>query len=250
MSKFLDVAIDAVKSGGAIALNYWTSGVAVEKKSDGSPVTLADKETEQTIRRIISEHYPEHAFLGEEFGRSGESEYTWVIDPIDGTRHFVRGMNGWGCQVALLKGEELVVATAFLPLDGTVIAAEKGAGCFINDQRAEVSDRPLETAYIIVENLTCLFTSGVYERLPPLIKAADYVAGKPMRLGFKYFLEGKGDAIITAGVKPWDILPWALMGREAGAKVTDIGGKEITSKSTSLLMAHQELHDAILSLLT
>ncbi len=242
MGHYLDVAIEAAKKGGALALSYFEKDLEIRQKSNDTPVTEADERTEALMRGIILKAFPQHSFLGEESGSKEGNEYLWIVDPIDGTRHFVKGLPGWGTLVALLKEGELIANAVSLPTRDTILHAEKGKGAFVNGERCIIKEAPLDRATILHENLKCMVRESAGEALVTLAKQAYMVAGMPMRDGYTAFLQGKADATVTAGVNPWDVLPWALLGQEAGATVTDIHGKPLTRESTSLLMAAPKLH--------
>lgn len=247
MSEFLDVAIKAAKAGGAIALKYFNEGFEVDHKADGSEVTIADKEAEAKIIEIIKESYPDHAFLGEETGKSGSSKYTWVIDPIDGTRAYARKMVEFGTFVALLEENEVIASAVCMPAMDVLLDAAKGEGCRINGEPALVSDLPFAEANIIHENISSLIRAGIAEKLIPLSSHVRYLGGMPTRLVMKYFFQGKIDGFIIGGVNPWDVMPFGLMTEEAGGKATDLQGKPIGLESTSILCASKENHAKLLA---
>lgn len=248
MSEYLDVAIEAAKKGGDVLMRYFKSGFSVEFKADRSPVTEADKESERVIIETIKHRFPDHAFLGEESGASGESDYTWIIDPLDGTLLYSHNIPEFVVLIALLHKGKILVGVAYSPVQGTLITAENGRGCSVNGQNVHVSPvAKLEDAYCIHEYLDGFNREPVFLpkllALIPKIRSLDNVA---IRAGYQYFLEGKVDAVIVAGVKPWDIVPYALMAQEAGGLATDLDGKPIGKTSTSLLLANKHLHPGLL----
>ncbi len=247
MSEFLDAAIEAAKKGGAIAMRHFRKDVKVERKSDGSEVTQADKEAEQAILDFLSERFPDHAFMGEEYGKSGENEHTWVIDPIDGTRHYARGTGGWGVLVALLKGDEPIVGVCYAPVEDQLLVAEKGSGVFVDGQPAVLSERPMSDASIYHDNLVLINRQGRLDGIVRLASEASYLTGRAMRDAYHLFFTGAAEGTIVIGVKPWDLLAFAVMGQEMGAVVTDIDGKPIDGESTSLVLARKDIHDEILA---
>ncbi|NUQ21764.1 MAG: histidinol phosphate phosphatase, partial [Gemmatimonadaceae bacterium] len=137
---FLEAVADVARLAGDVALRHFRSGVTVEWKQDGSPVTIADREAERVAREWIERRFPTHGILGEEHGevRPG-AEYRWVIDPIDGTKTFVRGVPLWGTLVAIASGERVVAGAAYFPAVNEIVGAAPGEGCWWNGRRCSVS---------------------------------------------------------------------------------------------------------------
>ena len=146
----MQIALQAVSSAQEIINKYYQSGVRATLKQDQSPVTIADQEAEEAIKNIISTAFPNHAFLGEESGSTTTgSEYTWIIDPIDGTKHYLRQIPLFATQLALMRGDEIILGVSNAPAINELIWAEKGEGAFLNDKRITVSDvLKLDQAYL------------------------------------------------------------------------------------------------------
>src|SRR5258705_1696975 len=129
----LEVALEAARVGGQRTLAYFRTGTAVEWKSDGSPLTAADREAEALMRKTIAAAFPDHGILGEEEGeQTGSAPYRWIIDPLDGTRTFVRGVPLYGTLVGVEAHGEPVVGVIYLPALDEMIAAAHGGGCTWN----------------------------------------------------------------------------------------------------------------------
>ena len=138
---FLDFAVDAAWQAGQLTLAHFQTGVAVEQKADESPVTIADRGAEQLLRRLIEDRYPDHAIVGEEFGEADrDSTYRWILDPIDGTRSFIRGVPLYGVLIGLEIAGEYVVGVVYLPGLDEMVAAATGQGCRWNGRLAHVSN--------------------------------------------------------------------------------------------------------------
>src|SRR5687767_13153691 len=136
----LALARRAAEEAGRFALGHFTTGLTVELKADGSPVTLADRGAEERVRSAIAAAYPADGILGEELGEaSGTSGRRWIIDPIDGTQSFIRGVPLWGVLVALEDGGECVLGVVALPALGETLWAARGGGAFLNGTPARVS---------------------------------------------------------------------------------------------------------------
>src|SRR3990167_5005293 len=134
----LDVAIDAAKKGGELALRYFKTQPKVSYKPDNSPVTEADIEVEKLIRNILAKNFPDHGIIGEELPPiNPKAKYQWVIDPIDGTRDFIRSIPNWAVYIALLKDNQPISSVIFFPTMETLITAEKNKGTYLNARRAK-----------------------------------------------------------------------------------------------------------------
>ena len=135
----IDIAIETAKAAGQLGLKYFKNIPEVKFKKDNSPVTIADVEAEKLIRKIISGKFPDHGFIGEELPSIREkAQYVWVIDPIDGTRDFIRQIPNWSVMIALLKKNVPVAGVIFLPSLDILITAQKDKGTRINGKRGKV----------------------------------------------------------------------------------------------------------------
>ena len=138
---FLEVALEAAKAGEEVIRHYYSNNVKVTMKQDYTPVTVADVETEQKIKEVISSQFPDHGFYGEETGQTNlEAEYVWLIDPIDGTKSFVREYPFFSTQIALMHQNELIVGVSNGVMFDECAWASKGEGAFLNDQPIRVSE--------------------------------------------------------------------------------------------------------------
>src|SRR5215813_2215817 len=151
----LDFALDAAWQAGRVTLGYFQAGVAVERKGDNSPVTIADRQSEQTLRTLINRYWPDHGIIGEEFGRNTtDSRYTWIVDPIDGTKSFVHGVPIYGVLIGLIDGDTSLVGVAHFPALNETIYAARGEGCFWNGRRSHVSSvNDLKDAAIMASDI-------------------------------------------------------------------------------------------------
>ena len=141
MSRFLTVALEAAKNAEEIITAYYTGDtMKVEMKADETPVTLADRGAEKIIRETIKQAFPDHGFLGEEYGiEEGDSPYVWIIDPIDATKNYIRKIPIFGTQIALMEGEDLILGVSNAPLLNEILYAETGGGAFLNGEPISVS---------------------------------------------------------------------------------------------------------------
>src|SRR5256712_9893135 len=136
----LDAAVDAARAAGHIALKHFHRGVEVALKLDDTPVTRADREAERAIVEILGRAFPAYGVLGEEFGGHGTSEVRWIIDPIDGTKNFVRGISVWATLIALEERGEVTVGVIHNPVTAELYTARRGAGACLNGARIQGSE--------------------------------------------------------------------------------------------------------------
>lgn len=223
----LDFATEMAWQAGKITLRYFQSGVAVDQKADESPVTVADRECEAFMRSRIGTAYPGHAIIGEEEGSSGaaDAEYRWVLDPIDGTKSFIRGVPLYGVLIGLLRGDDPVMGVIHLPaLNETVYAAE-GLGCYWNGRSCRVS----AVNRIDQALLTGTIAHG-YERhgKAAAFKALQGRAGLFRTWGdcYAYALvaTGRAEIALDPAMSLWDAAALLPVLREAGGTYTDWQG--------------------------
>ena len=225
--ELLEAVTEVARIAGDAALRHFRRGVAVEWKSDGSPVTIADREAEQAARAWIGRRYPDHGILGEEQGETGVgSKYRWVVDPIDGTKTFVRGVPLWGTLVAIAMGEEVVAGAAYFPAVGEMIAAAPGAGCWSNGTRCQVS------SVTTLADATVLTTDERFPHTPQHVEgwrslAARSAVARSWGDCYGYLLVATGRAeVMTDGiVGPWDTAALYPIITEAGGVFTDWSGR-------------------------
>jgi len=222
LDRALAVAKDAVAAAGAAALAHLRKGIVVETKPDLSPVTAADRAAEDEIVAIIRAAFPDHAILGEEGGERGSGDIRWIVDPIDGTRGFARGGMMWGPMVALEVRGELVAGAMALPAQRTTYWAAKGGGCFRDGTRVEVSGiAELADATLSIGELRRMIgNAGIVELMRRAASSRCYgdLAGCAL------VLDGRAEAWIEGGVKPWDLAAPAILVAEAGGRFTDWEG--------------------------
>lgn len=245
----LRIAREAAETGGAAALERFRRAVGVRRKPDSSPVTEADLASEAAILRRIAEAFPSDGFLCEESGeRPSANGRRWIVDPLDGTRAFLRGLPHWGVLVALEVEGRVEVGVAHFPAAGAMYAAASGAGCERNGERilcseaGSLADATVQIGEIgaVAAGNPSLFEAVV--RSPAVLRSyGDAYAGCLV-------VEGRSDAWIEASVRPWDLAPFPVLAREAGAVFSDWGGEEAIDRGTALL-APPAVHRAIRALM-
>jgi histidinol-phosphatase len=252
LSTELAFALDVCERAGKIALAYYNSGVDVVQKSDGTPVTAADKECERLIREAINEKFPTDAILGEEEGESagvaGKStkRRRWILDPIDGTFGFARGIPVWATLLALEEDDEVILGVVCAPAVGDMYWAQNGLGAFKNGKRIHVSrcDK-LSNAQFEFGGINRVLKLGYYPGFTRLVELTARQRGFGDYLGFAHVFEGVAEAHLEVGVHPWDLAPMKIIVEEAGGEYSDLeGGKSIYKRSC--LVSNGLLHKEFL----
>ncbi len=245
----LQFALDAAWQAGRITLGYFQTGVRANRKADNTPVTIADRQAEQKIRQMIGERWPEHGIHGEEYGRSPtDSPYTWIIDPIDGTKSFISGVPLYSTLIALLDGDKALLGVIHLPALQETVYAVRGGGCFWNGRRARVSaiDK-LEDAVVLCSEME---RQGEYGRQQAWQRIVDstYVQ-RTWGDGYGYALvaTGRAEIMVDPGLAPWDAAPLQVIMEEAGGTFTDWQGHP-TIHAGEGIATNGLLHEQVLSL--
>ena len=245
----LEAAVEAARAAGRVALKYYRGGFEVTLKPDDTPVTQADREAEQVITEILARAFPEHGFLGEEFGGAGSTETRWIIDPIDGTKNFIRQIPLWATLIALEERGEITVGVVHNPVTGDLYTARRGAGAFLNGERLQVSrEDDLRRAFLVHAGLSLVRQAGRWTEFMRLVDATDRQRGFGDYVGYGLVAEGKVEVYAELDLKPWDLAPCKLLVEEAGGRFTDWDGKPTIYTGTALA-TNGRLHEAALALL-
>ena len=245
-----DLAIEAAQKAGDLARGYFETTFEVEQKADSSPVTIADKQAEQLIRTMVAKHFPDDGFLGEEFGdQPGTSGFRWVIDPIDGTRSFVRHIPIWATLVGLEYRGEQIGGVAYLPVFGQTYRALRGDGAFVNERRIRVSDvGQLSDALMCYSSIRWFQGAGREKTFLDLVAATQRQRGFGDFYGFVLVAEGACDLMVEHGVHAWDVSALKAIVEEAGGRFTDWKDTP-TTETPDVLATNGKLHAATLAIL-
>ncbi len=240
----LKTALDAARAAAAICRAYYQSEVSVTTKEDMTPVTQADVECEQAIRRIILDKFPQHGFYGEESGRSGDSDDNlWLVDPIDGTKSFIRGYPFFSTQIALMRGAEIVLGVSYGTMFDELAWAERGCGAWLNGKRLRVSEiGDLQSATISTGNLKSLARGDGWARLGDLVTRSWRIRGYGDFYHYHLLAAGKIEAVIESDVNILDIAAVSVIVEEAGGRFTDLNGAPLGLDTRSVLAANSALH--------
>jgi histidinol-phosphatase len=251
MSEFLSTALEAAKAAEQVIMGLYRRNLEVRLKEDKSPVTQADVEAEKAIRRIIEARYPQHGFHGEETGRnSTEAEYVWLVDPIDGTKAFVREYSMFSTQIALAHHGEIVVGVSNAPAYGELAWAERGEGAWLNGVRLHVSTvNSLEESALSSGNLKSLARSPRWKAYGKIVGRVNRIRGYGDFLHYHLLAQGKIDAVIESDVDILDIAALSVIVEEAGGRFTDLEGGAVTPDLRSVLATNSALHRPLLEAL-
>jgi histidinol-phosphatase len=250
-SPFLDTALQAATAAGDIIRKAYRGKFKVRYKADASPVTEVDEAAEAAILKILRKKFHGHGFYGEETGKQrADAEYLWLIDPIDGTKGFVRGYPIFSVQIALMHEGELVLGVSHAPCwndnRGETLHAEKGRGAWCQSTRLHVSDvARLEKATLSTGNLATLADSAGWGRLGNLIPKLHRIRGYGDFLHYHYLAEGRIDAVIESDVNILDIAALTVIVREAGGTFTDLSGRPVGLATRSVLATNGQLHETL-----
>jgi len=251
-SPFLSTALDAARAAAEVIRHYYQRNIEVTLKADKSPVTQADVETEKVIRRLIGERFPEHGFYGEETGQSAmDAEYLWLVDPIDGTKAFVREYPFFSTQIALMHRGQLIVGVSSAPVYGEIAFAEIGQGAWLDDRPIRVSEiDTIEACAISGGNLKTLAGGPAWSRYGALVARAGRIRGYGDFLHYHLLAAGKIDVVIESDVNILDIAALAVIVEAAGGRFTDLQGAAPGLATTSVVAANARLHAQVLTSLS
>ena len=250
LARALDAAQRAADAAEAVILpRYRAQDFAVETKADATPVTEVDRASEAAIKRVLRAEFPQHAFYGEEEGREGDGDYLWLIDPIDGTKSFVRGYPFFSTQIALMHAGELVLGVSAAGAFGERAWAMRGGGAFLASQPFDaklvrVSDAREfgpQTA-ISTGNLKTLAAGPRWNALADLVRRNGRTRGYGDFLHYHLLARGAIDLVIESDLNILDIAPLAVIVREAGGVFTDLEGRDIGLDTRSVLAGPPALH--------
>lgn len=245
MSPRLEFALDAVVKAGRGTLAHFQTGTPVELKADDSPVTIADREAETTVRAMLARAYPGEAILGEEEGASGSGAGRWVLDPIDGTKSFISGVPLFATLLAYeIEGVPQLGACYFPALD-ELVHAERGQGAFWNGRPCRVSAQSrLESAVLACGSHKAFDEHGRLDGLIDLAHRTRATRTWGDAFGYALVATGRVEAMIDPIVARWDLAAMEVIVEEAGGRFTDFDGGP--HPSTCAVASNGWLHESVL----
>jgi histidinol-phosphatase len=250
-SKELTAALEAARAAAEVIRPYYGRNPSVRIKPDQSPVTEADVRAEEVIRATLSRSFPGYGFYGEETGQhSMGAESVWLVDPIDGTKCFMREIPFFSTQIALMRAGELVLGVSHAPEYGETAWAERGGGAFLNEQRIRVSEvAELERVSVSIGNFKSLTRPPHWARLGELLGRVDRVRGYGDFVHYHLLARGSLEVVIESDVNILDIAALVVVVREAGGTFTDLAGAPVALATTSVLATNSVLHAPMLTAL-
>lgn len=246
----LSTMISTAVRAGKIVKRYFDTGLKTETKADGSPVTDADKASEEFIIKRLKSKFPDHGFLSEESGEHGPKEQRWIIDPLDGTANFIRGVPVCAVLIALEVYGCIWSGVVYDVFGDEFFYAERGRGAYrgLGHKLNVSATRDLSQAHFHYSDLKTIRRLGYWESFGKLVDIVDQERAPGGLVSFERLVSGKIDAYLSAGMAPWDLAPFGVLVEEAGGKFTDFSG-ENTTYSGGALASNGRLHDEILALL-
>jgi inositol-phosphate phosphatase/L-galactose 1-phosphate phosphatase/histidinol-phosphatase len=249
--QLLEAALEISAAAESIPLRHFRSDLKVEDKADESPVTVADRQTEERIRQEIESRFPDHGIFGEEFGRSNtQSEFTWIIDPIDGTRSFIGGVPLFGMLLGVLQGGEPVAGVIRMPALAECYAGCRGGGATLNGAVIRCRRRPVRQAYIFINE------AGRMVAREPKLLGLLMAFGHEARFfndcyAFALLAAGHVDAVVDFDLQPYDYLPVVPVVEAAGGIMTDWHGAPLglSSDGRVIAAATPEIHADLMAVL-
>jgi histidinol-phosphatase len=246
---YLTIAIEAARAGEEVIRHYYTSNLKISVKQDQTPVTVADIETEEKIREVILGACPEHGFYGEETGKTNaDAEYIWLIDPIDGTRSFIREYPFFSTQIALMHRNEIILGVSNGVMFEECAWASRGQGAFLNGQPIKVSDiNNLGEAALSTGNIASLAADPVaWAGTSRLLQQVGRTRGYGDFYHYHLLASGKLDIVIESDVNILDIAALSVIVSEAGGVFSDIQGNRPSLETVSVLAANTpEMHHQV-----
>ena len=249
MSPELKAAVAAARAAHEVIQSLYQRNLAVTLKADKSPVTEADVRAEQVIRAALTERFPGFGFHGEETGSERlDAESIWLVDPIDGTKSFVRDCPFFSTQIALQRAGRLVLGVSSAPAYGELAWAEEGQGAYLDGQRIRVSAvSELSQAILSTGNLKTLAASSGWVRLGALVGRVNRLRGYGDFLHYHLLERTAREIVIESDVNILDIAALSVIVNEAGGTFTDLAGGAVALGTSSVLASNGVLHAQVLA---
>ncbi|MFO0936415.1 MAG: inositol monophosphatase family protein [Gemmataceae bacterium] len=244
-----DFAIEITQRAGNEARKIYDSTFTVEWKEDRSPVTVADRNAEKLIREAVAKSFPGDGFLGEEYGdQPGTTGYRWIIDPVDGTKSFVRKVPMWGTLVGLEYQDESIAGVVYMPNYGELWHALRGHGAYHHERRIRVSDvSDLSRSMITYSSINWFEKNGCKDQFLELMTKTDRQRGYGDFYGFCLVAQGSCEIMIDHGVHAWDVAAVKPIVEEAGGRFTNWSGTP-TIHSPDVIATNGQVHKAVLEI--
>ena len=222
----LEAVAEVARLAGNVARGHFRPGIDVEAKADGSPVTIADRSAEVAARDWLEQRFPGDGIVGEEFGVvRPDAHRRWILDPIDGTKSFVRGVPLWGTLVAVAEGETVLAGAAYFPVTEELVAAAPGSGCWWNGVRCRVSSVTLPDATVLTTDDRFPERAGRRDRWRRVAERAAVARTWGDCYGYMLVATGRAEVMVDDRMAAWDAAAVMPIIEEAGGVFTDWRGR-------------------------
>ena len=256
MHPILNIGVRAARRAGDLIVRHINQldAIKVDSKGRNDFVSEVDRMAEQDIIQTVQRSYPDHAFLAEESGASGDAEYVWIIDPLDGTTNFLHGFPVFCVSIAVMHRGRLEHGVIFDPLRNELFTASRGAGASVDGRKMRVSDTRLMEKALIGTGYPYKPESDWLDAYMEMLKVAIRETSGVRRPGaaaldLAYVAAGRLDGFWEIGLNIWDIAAGALMIQECGGIVTDLTGRDGWQQSGNVVAGNPKIHEALLKLI-
>jgi len=253
MLRFLESAINIAKKSGDFIVSHLEDEKIIELKGISNLVTSIDKESEKLIIKCLEENFPDHSILSEERGfLQKKSDYTWIIDPLDGTTNYAHRFPFFGVSIALKYNEEIILGVIYDPIRKELFFALKNEGAYLNDKKVAVSKTKNIADALISTGMPYELTLDEKNFLPFInlsSRAHGIRRAGSAALEIAYVACGRLDGFWARKLKPWDIAAGIILVKEAGGKVTDFNGNDIQLDDDTFLASNGLIHDNMLEII-
>ena len=255
-SELLQFALDISKEAGEIQLSYFGNISSVSTKSNNIDLlTIADTESENLIISKIREAYPSHSIISEETNNIiNDSEYTWIIDPLDGTTNFTHNLPIFAVSIALKKADEIISGVVYNPAADKCFYAESGRGAFLNDKSIHASksnsllDSLIATGFPYLHDEKYDLSFSIFKDFYDRTRGVRRLGAAALDLCFVAM--GRFDGFYEFNLNSWDICAGTLIAREAGCKVSDWNGGTLPHDGSRVLCTNEKIHSMMINILT
>ena len=249
LNEFKIFCTELAKVSSEIIKKYFRTEINIESKADNSPVTIADKKAEESMRELITKNFPEHGIIGEEFGETNkEAENTWILDPIDGTKSFICGAYSFGTLIGLLKNGKPVLGVYNHPILDDFLIGDNYETMINNTKTLMRKCSDLSNAVLITTDHLNIEKYQNIDKFNRLIKIVKLYRNWGDCYGYYLLATGYADIMIDPIMSPWDLLPLIPIIKGAGGVITDFRGNDAT-KGKSAIAASNEIHKRVITIL-
>ena len=249
INEYKDFCKELAEVSSNIIKQYFRKKITIESKDDSSPVTVADKKAEETMRELILKHYPDHGIIGEEFGMLNEqAEHIWILDPIDGTKSFICGAYSFGTLIALLRNGKPIIGVYNHPILNDFLLGDN-IETTINGEKTFVRNcNELSEAVLLTTDHLNIEKYQDINRFISLIKKVKLYRNWGDCYGYYLLATGYTDIMIDPIMSPWDLLPLIPIIKGARGTISDYNGKD-PIKGNSIVAASPKIHSEVISIL-